>query len=164
MSKMPVSSNASRSPFPNSYRRYIPDTWAPTNASWGHDNRNACVRVITVAESAARLEHRRPGADLQPYLSIAACLDAGLHGIRERIELRPESPGRAYDDTSAVRFATSLPEATAALRASTLARRWYGDLLVDHYATSREAEQRCWEGVRDRQVPEWEAARYLEAV
>ncbi len=93
--------SAFMSPFPNSYRRYIPDTWAPTNASWGHDNRNACVRVITVSESAARFEHRRPGADLQPYLSIAACLDAGLHGIRERIELRPESPGRAYDDASA---------------------------------------------------------------
>jgi glutamine synthetase len=156
--------SAFMSPFPNSYRRYIPDTWAPTNASWGHDNRNACVRVITVAEPSTRFEHRRPGADLQPYLSIAACLDAGLHGVRERIEPRPESPGRAYDDANAPLFPTSLPEAVELLRGSRLAREWYGDLLVEHYAVSREAEQRAWEGVRDRQVPEWEAARYLEAV
>jgi glutamine synthetase len=156
--------SAFMSPFPNSYRRYIPDTWAPPNASWGHDNRNACIRAVTVSEGATRLEHRRPGADLNPYLSVAACLDAGLHGIAERIEPPPESPGRAYDDPNVPMFPASLPEAAAALRASSLARDWYGDLLVDHYAASREAEQGFWEKVRDAQVPEWEAARYLEVV
>jgi glutamine synthetase len=156
--------SAFMTPYPNSYRRYIPDTWAPPNASWGHDNRNACIRVITVAESSTRFEHRRPGADFNPYLSIAACVDAGLHGIQERLEPPPEAPGRAYDDPNAPTFPKTLPEAIAALRGSALAREWYGDLLVDHYAIAREAEQRAWEKVRDAQVPEWEAARYLEVV
>ena len=156
--------SAFMSPFPNSYRRYIPDTWAPTNVTWGHDNRNACVRVITVAEGSTRFEHRRPGADLNPYLAIAACLDAGLHGIRERIEPPPESPGRAYADEQAELFPTSLGEAAERLAGSRLAREWYGDLLVDHYVVSRRAELRAWEAVRDAQVPEWEAARYLETV
>lgn len=156
--------SAFMSPFPNSYRRYIPDTWAPPNASWGHDNRNACIRAITSSETATRLEHRRPGADFNPYLSIAACLDAGLHGIRTRLEPPPESPGRAYEDPGAPMFPASLPEAAAALGGSALARDWYGDLLVDHYVASRYVEQECWEKLRDAQVPEWEAARYLEVV
>lgn len=156
--------SAFMSPFPNSYRRYIPDTWAPPNASWGHDNRNAGIRVITASESATRLEHRRPGADFNPYLSIASCLDAGLHGIRERIEPPAESTGRAYEDPNAPMFPASLPEAAAALSESALAREWYGDLLVDHYVASRNVEQSFWEKMRDAQVPEWEAARYLEVV
>src|SRR4029079_12069740 len=62
----------------NSYRRPSPELWAPTNASWGWDNRQAAVRVITLAASPPRLEYRRPGADFNPYLTIAACLDSGL--------------------------------------------------------------------------------------
>ena len=66
------------------YRRPSPELWAPTNASWGYDNRQAAVRAITIDQDASRLEYRRPGADLNPYLSIASCLDSGLHGHRER--------------------------------------------------------------------------------
>lgn len=156
--------SAFMSPFPNSYRRYVPDTWAPPNPSWGHDNRNACFRVITLDASSARIEHRRPGADLNPYLSIAACLDGGLHGVRERIEPPEESPGRAYLDDRLEPFPADVRAAAAALRASSLARTWYGDALVDHYAVSREAEAGYWEAIRDRQVPDWEVRRYLETV
>lgn len=159
-------------PYPNSYRRFQPGLWTPTNATWGHDNRNACLRVITVSDAAARIEHRRPGADLNPYLAVAACADGCLHGLEQDLEPAPEAPGRAYEDDRAVALPADLTSATEALRRSELARRWYGDALVEHYVLSREAELAEWRkaapdgGGSDLsdQVPDWELARYFELV
>jgi glutamine synthetase len=159
-----VELSAFMSPFPNSYRRYVPDTWAPTNVTWGFDNRNACLRVIATNESSARIEHRRPGADLQPYLSIAACLDGGLLGVLDDMQLAPASPGRSYASPDAEPFPTDLRTAAQRLRESELAARLYGRQLTEHYVTSREAESAYWEQLRDAQVPDWEISRYLEVV
>lgn len=149
-------------PYANSYRRLDPKFFAPTNISWGIDNRAACLRVITDSRSSTRLEHRRGGADFHPYLSIAASLDGGLHGIRNRIEPPPASVGAAYEDAQAERFPATLREAAAALHDSELARHWYGDDFVDHYAASRISEAATYESLRDGYVPDWELARYLE--
>lgn len=149
-------------PFTNSYRRLDPKFFAPTNISWGIDNRAACLRVITDSRSATRLEHRRGGADFHPYLSIAASLDGGLHGILNHIAPPPASTGAAYADTQVAVFPTTLREAAEALHGSALARLWYGDDFVDHYAASRVSEASTYEALRDGQVPDWELARYLE--
>lgn len=149
-------------PYANSYRRLDPKFFAPVNISWGIDNRAACLRVITDSRSATRLEHRRGGADFHPYLSIAASLDGGLHGILHRIEPPHASTGAAYADTKARLFPATLREAAAALNDSVLARRWYGDDFVEHYAASRVSEASTYESLRDGYVPEWELARYLE--
>ena len=85
--------SAFSTPNVNSYRRPSPELWAPTNASWGWDNRQASVRAITIDQEASRLEYRRPGADLNPYLAIASCLDSGLRGIANKIE-PPRGVGR----------------------------------------------------------------------
>ena len=159
-------------PYPNSYRRFQPGLWTPTNATWGHDNRNACLRVITVSDAAARIEHRRPGADLNPYLSVAACADGCLHGLEHDLAPAPEAPGRAYADDRAAALPADLPSAIDALRQSELARRWYGDALVEHYVLSREAEAAEWrnavpagaESDLVEQVPDWELARAFELV
>lgn len=149
-------------PFVNSYRRLDPKFFAPTNISWGIDNRAACLRVITDSRSSTRLEHRRGGADFHPYLSIAASLDGGLHGIANRIEPPEPSAGAAYADTRAQLFPATLRDAAAALHGSTLGRQWYGSDFVDHYAASRVSEATAYEALRDRSVPDWELARYLE--
>jgi glutamine synthetase len=149
-------------PYVNSYRRLDPKFFAPTNISWGIDNRAACLRVITDSRSATRLEHRRGGADFHPYLSIAATLDGGLHGIANRIEPPEPSTGAAYADTRAELFPATLRDAAAALHGSTLARQWYGSDFVDHYAASRVSEAQEYEALRDRSVLDWELARYLE--
>ena len=154
--------SAFSTPNVNSYRRPSPELWAPTNATWGYDNRQAAVRVITLEESSARLEYRRPGADLNPYLSIAACLDSGLYGIEKGIEPPPESPGPAFDNTDAPAYPTTLDEAADALDGSALARGWYGDELVTHYVTSRRAEAEYVRAIANAQVPDYELARYFE--
>jgi glutamine synthetase len=149
-------------PYANSYRRLDPKFFAPTNISWGIDNRAACLRVITDSRSSTRLEHRRGGADFHPYLSIAAGLDGGLHGIRNRIEPPTASTGAAYADSQAQPFPVNLRAAAAALHDSALARQWYGEDFVDHYAASRISEAATYEELRDGYVPNWELARYLE--
>jgi glutamine synthetase len=154
--------SAFATPFVNSYRRPSPELWAPTNASWGWDNRQAAIRAITSSRAATRLEYRRPGADLNPYLAIAACIDSGLHGIREQIEPPRASVGAAFDDPTAGRYPSSLTEAADLLEASTLARGWYGDDLVDHYVTSRRAEAETVRRLADAQVPAHELVRYFE--
>ncbi len=146
----------------NSYRRPSPELWAPTNASWGWDNRQASIRAITIDQEASRLEYRRPGADLNPYLSIAACLDSGLRGVAEKIEPPEASVGPAYADESIPSFPLTLEEAADALSGSKLARQWYGDDYVDHYVASRRAEAGYVKAIANAQVPDYEIARYFE--
>ena len=154
--------SAFSTPNVNSYRRPSPELWAPTNVTWGHDNRQAAIRAITAGAKATRFEYRRPGADLNPYLAIAGCLDSGLHGIRERIEPRAESVGPAYDDPAAAAYPATLEQAADALAASSLARSWYGDDLVEHYVASRRAEAAIVHGLANAQVPTHELRRYFE--
>ena len=75
------------------YRRLTPSNHAPTNLTWGLDNRSASIRVIT-AGRATRVEHRVAGADCNPYLAIAGILAGGLHGLRGAIDPGPPIPGR----------------------------------------------------------------------
>ena len=165
-----VECGALMAPFPNSYRRNDPDAWAPTEVSWGWDNRQTTTRAITVEPSSSRFELRCVGADLQPYLAIAACLAGGLHGIRA--ELQPPPPVGATGEAGEVSLeegsvgtvAADLIEAAARLRASQIAREALGEELVELYAASREIEQRQWERLRDEQVPPFEVRRYLEVV
>src|SRR5439155_26903652 len=88
---------ASAGPTVNSYKRLVPAVWAPTTATWGIDNRTAALRVVAGASpKSTRVEYRLPGADINPYLAIAASLASGLHGIENR--LLPPGPcrGNAY--------------------------------------------------------------------
>ena len=56
----------------NSYKRLVDGFWAPVKPTWGVDNRTASFRVIAGSPKATRLETRCPGADVNPYLAMAA--------------------------------------------------------------------------------------------
>ena len=79
----------------NSYKRFAPGSFAPTTIAWGSDNRTCAIRLVGHGPSA-RLENRVPGADVNPYLALAAMLAGGLHGIENDLELGPELTGNAY--------------------------------------------------------------------
>ena len=150
------------SPFVNSYKRYVPGLWAPLNASWGVENRTCGSRVILgPGQSAARIELRQTGADINPYVAMAACLGSGLHGIENEIAPPPESTG---DATAASDPSLALPltleSAVDALRNSEAARSVLGEAFVDHYVRTRDWECREY----NRSVSEWELRRYFEAV
>src|SRR3954454_5290435 len=79
----------------NSYKRYADGSFAPTAVAWGEDNRRGAMRAVGHAP-ARRIESRVPGADVNPYLALAALIAAGLHGIDGELELEPPCEGNAY--------------------------------------------------------------------
>ena len=80
----------------NSYRRLVPNEFGtPVNIEWGYDNRTAGLRVPVSQPQARRLENRISGADVNPYLAIAASLACGYLGMTERISPKPAVPGNA---------------------------------------------------------------------
>jgi glutamine synthetase len=149
-------------PSVNAFRRLQPGTWTPATASWGVDNRTAAIRAITGAPTAVRLEHRRPGADVNPYLAIAAMLAGGLRGIACQLEAPAPATGDAYADDRFARLPATLADAIAALRDSPVAPGLLGREFVDHYLLSREVELRLWREWEAEQVTDWEHRRYFE--
>src|SRR5213594_836447 len=75
-------------PTTNSYRRLVPGYEAPINLVYSQRNRSACVRIPVYYKTPAakRLEFRTPDPSCNPYLSFAAQLQAGLDGIKNKIE------------------------------------------------------------------------------
>jgi glutamine synthetase len=146
-------------PTVNSYKRSVENTWAPTTATWGRENRTCAVRVIGDSPAAMRVEYRQPGADANPYLSIAASVAAGLWGIENRVEPPAACEGNGYA-AGATPLPRNLGEATAALARSEVAREILGEAFVDHFVRTREWEVRRFE----RAVTSWELERYLELV
>jgi glutamine synthetase len=140
----------------NSYKRFQPDTFAPTAIAWGEDNRTCSIRVVGRGPSL-RLENRVPGGDVNPYLAIAGMLAAGLHGVREQLSLEPALEGNAYT-ADRLRVPTTLREARDLFAASTLARKAFGDDVVDHYVNAADVELRAYE----RAVTDWERIRCFE--
>ncbi len=146
----------------NSYKRTVPGTWAPVNATWAVDNRTTAIRAIPGGRKSTRVELRLTGADINPYLAMAASLAAGLDGIVRQLE-PPAQTVNAYSEGAAEEVAAlprSLAEATKLFRTSQVARNWLGDDFVDHYAATRDWEVRQFE----KAVTDWELARYLESI
>ncbi len=97
-------------PYVNSYRRYVPDSWAPTAMVWGEDNRTCGFRAVGHG-AGRRVESRIPGADVNPYLALAAAIAGGLWGIEHELELAPAFEGNAYNTPGLARIPTTLSEA-----------------------------------------------------
>jgi glutamine synthetase len=145
----------------NSYKRLVDGFWAPVKPTWGLDNRTASFRVIAGSPKSTRLETRCPGADINPYLATAAVLAAGLHGVEKGLKLTaPPITGTNQGAEHIPRAPRSLIETTRVFQASDLARDWFGDLFVDHFAATREWEYRQWQDA----VTDWELKRYLEII
>jgi glutamine synthetase len=144
----------------NSYKRFVEGTWAPTTATWGIENRTTALRVISSSAGACRVEQRVPGADVNPYLGFAACLAGGLHGIEQKLEPPPMTEGNAYGTMGSPRLPSTLSEAVEAFTTSALAREFFGEGFVEHYAAMRR-----WEADKyNRAVTDWERRRYFEMV
>ena len=146
----------------NAYSRMVPGFWAPTDATWGVENRTAALRVIEGSAKSQRVEVRLASADANPYLALAAAIGSGLRGIEEGLTLSDAVEGNAYEQKHPVeqRLPATLDQAATALRASSTARELFGDAFVEHYAASREWESREFR----RHVTDWEMSRYFEII
>ena len=148
-------------PTVNSYKRLVEGYWAPTRPTWGVDNRTVAFRVIAGAPKSTRVEVRVSGADVNPYLAIAASLASGLHGMEKGLALEePPIKGSAYREAKGERLPRDLHEATMRLSESRLARELLGDEMVDHFVTTRLWEWRQFGAA----VTDWELRRYFEII
>jgi len=149
-------------PTVNAYTRLIPGFWAPTDATWGVENRTTALRVIPGSASSQRIEYRVGSADANPYLALAAALGSGLIGIEEGWEPEPRVTGNAYEQQHPAHQALprSLWEAAQRLKQSEAARQLFGDAFVEHFAASREWEEKEYR----RHISDWELERYFEII
>lgn len=147
-------------PTVNSYRRTITEDAAGWGRTWGFDNRSCSVRVVGHDPGTIRLEFRVPGADVNPYLVLAALLASVADGIERDLDPGPPEPGNAYAGAPALDMPQNLGEGIAAFRAAEFPRAAFGDAVVDHHALLLEHE---WRGFL-RTVTEWERRRYLELI
>ncbi len=146
----------------NSYTRLIPGFWAPTDATWGVENRTTALRVIPGSEASQRVEFRLGSADANPYLAMAAAIASGLWGIEQRLEPDPPVAGNAYDRQHPPHQALprTLWDAAQRLRGCAAARDLFGDDFVEHFAATREWEERQFR----RHITDWELDRYFEII
>jgi len=126
-------------PTVNSYKRYQPESWAPTALAWSIDNRTCGFRVVGHGPSF-RLESRIPGGDVNPYLAYAATIAAGLHGIEHGIAPPPRFDGNAYAAEELARVPSSLAEACDALATSKVAADAFGTDVHDHLLNTARQE------------------------
>ncbi len=145
----------------NSYTRLQPGFWAPTNATWSVDNRTCALRAISGSNKSQRLEYRVAASDANPYLALAAALASGLYGIQHKLEPTAPVQGNAYtQQDEALKLPETLWEAAQKFRQSQFARDFFGADFVDHFATTREHEEREFR----KHVTDWELKRYFEII
>lgn len=146
-------------PTVNAYKRYQAQSWAPTKMAWAFDNRTTGFRVVGHG-NAHRIENRMPGGDANPYLAFAATVAAGLAGVEEGLDCGEVYRGNAYIDPNLPALPASLREAAGLLDQSRLARRAFGDDVVEFYVHTARHEVRAF----DAAVTDWERMRYFERI
>src|SRR5262249_12880800 len=129
--------------------------------SWGLENRSCAVRAIRGEDADRwRIECRRPGADANPYLALAALAASAADGIRRRVSPPPPVEGDASERDDLPPLPGSLESAVQAFDADAGFRTAVGEVFCAYYRTSREWELAAWREA----VSDWERERYERAV
>lgn len=148
-------------PTVNAYRRFDRLSWSPEDVSWGYENRSSAIRAITTpSPQAARFEHRVPGADVNPYLTLAAMLAAGAEGIAQGMEAPAAQPGVAVEG-DVERLQSTLSDAVEDFAASEFCAEAFGTEFQAHYAASRRNEVAAFEAWQAARITDFEWQRYF---
>jgi len=140
----------------NSYKRYVPGSFAPTAVRWGVDNRTCALRLVGHGHSL-RGENRTPGGDVNPYLAVAAMIAAGLNGIDNELPLEPAFEGNAYADQNRT-VPSTMRDALDLWEHSKIAQAAFGPEVIGHYANYARVELAAY----DAAVTDWELRRCFE--
>jgi len=138
----------------NSYRRFTYEE-APINTHWGRDNRSCGLRVPHSGPNNRRVENRLPGADVNPYLSIAGTLACGYLGMVENLTPSEEEKGNAYVLPKNV--PTHLSDALLRFEQNESVRGILGDRFVDLFCIVKREEQETYNQV----ISSWEREHLL---
>ncbi len=151
-------------PLVNSYKRLVPGYEAPCYPVWSTGNRSALIRIPAPRGQSTRRELRNPDPSCNPSLAFAACLAAGLDGIRRQLTPPEEVTENVYGLTRAQRAARgieglpgTLEAAVEALLADEVVSSALGPHVIEQYVAGKLRE---WEEYRTR-VSHWEIEKYL---
>jgi glutamine synthetase len=141
-------------PSVNSFRRFQPNLFVPTQASWGFENRSTAIRIPTGDGASRRIEHRVAGADANPYLALAAILAGIHHGINNKI-----NPGEPWQGNACETRDPNLPfrlqPALDRLAASAVLKDYLGERYVQAYTECKQAELEAFEDVMTTKEYGW---------
>ena len=140
----------------NSYKRFVPGSFAPTTVAWGRDNRTCSVRLVGHGHGL-RMENRLPGGDINPYLAVAGMVAAGIDGMNRGLELEPALEGNAYASDKP-QVPHTMHDALDLWSNSSFARDAFGDEVVDHYANMAAVELASYNST----ITDWELRRNFE--
>ncbi|MDE1153443.1 MAG: glutamine synthetase family protein [Micavibrio sp.] len=143
----------------NSYRRFAPNSHAPTTVSWGYDNRMAAIRVPESGIAATRIEHRVGGADANPYLILAAILAGAYDGLTRQLDPGKPFSGDVYS-SKAKRLPDTWQDSLAAFEKSKVVAKYFGANFKNMYLACKRQEKQHIEA----QVSSLEYDAYLREV
>lgn len=152
-------------PLVNSYKRLVPGYDAPVYVTWSAAaNRSALIRIPCTRGSNTRIELRCPDSAVNPYLALAACLAAGLDGIKQEMEPPKSVDANIFamteeqmDDLGIEQLPETLGEALEAFEHSSFVRKVLGEHVYTKYLAAKSAE---WKKFR-AEVTDWEVEEYL---
>lgn len=142
------------SPTINDYKRFQPNSFAPTKVTWAHDNRTVATRSLLGLGDNSRFEQRNGSAAANPYLIIAASLASGLDGIINKL-IPPEN-----QEEDSIEFPITLDSALNYFEQSISAKEYFGEKFVKLFLTLGRHEVDLYNSA----VTDWEWDRYLEFI
>jgi glutamine synthetase len=144
-------------PTVNGYKRFQPNSFAPSKVTWAYENRGAMIRVIGgPGDPGTHLENRIGEPAANPYLYMASQIAAGLDGIERGLD-----PGAFHEEPYNVdrpAVPGSLIDSINALQADTLYRERFGSAFIDYMLMLKTSE---W-GRFLAHVTDWEQREYFE--
>lgn len=152
-------------PLVNSYKRLVPGYDAPTYLAWSSaPNRSQLIRIPSSRGTNTRVELRSPDSAVNPYLVLAACLAAGLDGIKQQLvppaQINENVFALSEEEMTArgiMHLPETLGEAIEAFKDSEFMQSVLGKHIYDKYLKAKEAE---WKKFR-AEVTDWEVEEYL---
>ncbi|MCP3029088.1 type I glutamate--ammonia ligase [Halobacillus sp. A5] len=143
----------------NSYKRLVPGYEAPVSVAWSHSNRSCMIRVPTTRGLGTRFEVRHPDPTANPYLALAVLIQAGLEGIRNKMDPGQAESRNLYEvtDDSIPTLPTNLKEALEALQKDEVLLKALGEHTSKVYIDEKDEE---WTEY-SLQVSNWELEHYM---
>ncbi|EHO51172.1 type I glutamate--ammonia ligase [Lentilactobacillus kisonensis] len=152
-------------PIVNSYKRLVPGYEAPVYVAWSGSNRSPLIRIPSARGNSTRLELRSVDPAANPYLAIATVLEAGLDGLRNKIQPEDSVDRNIYrmnTDELAKSHIQNLPDtlhnALKDLSADETMKKALGERLYHSFIEAKNLEYDSYR----TQVSGWERDQYLE--
>jgi glutamine synthetase len=158
------------SPTVNCAKRYKLYSFAPTNATWGIENRTVGLRIKALKGEGAHVENRLPGGASNPYLVLAGVVAAGLDGLRNHIEPPAAIDGIAYGLPNVVDLPQRLEQALDAFEGDAALQASLGEEFTKLFiAVKRHEIKKAQAAISEydqpgflEEVTDWERSEFFE--